>query len=384
MFGIKHIKFDSTTYVFHYKNGIIEKQGRGLAFFYFAPNSSIVAIPMASNDLPFIFNESTTDYQTVNIQGQISYKITDPKILADVLNFTVDKKGQYQKNDLEKLNQRIINEAQTATSSFIHEIKLKDAIRSAKAIERRILEGLKSSPAVAMLGIEILGANILAIQATPEMARALETETRERLQQEADQAIYERRNFAVEQERKIKESELNTEIAVEEKQKQIAEKKMESEVQKAENERKLREMKLAADITIENQKTENERKLREMRLAADIAIENQKAEHERELREMKVAADIAVENQRKELIEQKTANDKREAETRGYVIDATLKPYKDIDWRTLTALNNNPDPKFNIALAFRQLAENADKIGNLNISPELLQSILNDRHGRKE
>jgi len=362
MFGIKHIKFDSTTYVFHYKNGIIEKQGRGLAFFYFAPNSSIVAIPMASNDLPFIFNESTTDYQTVNIQGQISYKITDPKILADVLNFTVDKKGQYQKNDLEKLNQRIINEAQTATSSFIHEIKLKDAIRSAKAIERRILEGLKSSPAVAMLGIEILGANILAIQATPEMARALETETRERLQQEADQAIYERRNFAVEQERKIKESELNTEIAVEEKQKQIAEKKMESEVQKAENERKLREMKLAADI----------------------AIENQKAEHERELREMKVAADIAVENQRKELIEQKTANDKREAETRGYIIDATLKPYKDIDWRTLTALNNNPDPKFNIALAFRQLAENADKIGNLNISPELLQSILNDRHGRKE
>jgi hypothetical protein len=42
-------------------------------------------------------------------------------------------------------------------------------------------------------------------------------------------------------------------------------------------------------------------------------------------------------------------------------------------------LNNNPDPKFNIALAFRQLAENADKIGNLNISPELLESILNER-----
>jgi hypothetical protein len=340
MLGIKHIKFDSMTYVFHYRNGVIGKEGRGLAFFYFAPNSSIVAIPMASNDLPFIFNESTNDYQTVNIQGQISYKIADPKTLADVLNFTVDKKGQYQKNDLEKLNQRIINEAQTATSSFIHEIKLKDAIRSAKAIERQILEGLKSSPAVAMVGIEILGANILAIQATPEMARALETETRERLQQEADQAIYERRNFAVEQERKIKESELNTEIAVEEKQKQIAEKKMESEVQKAENERKLREM--------------------------------------------KVAADIAVENQRQQLIEQKTVNDRKEAETQGYVIETTLKPYKDMDWKTLTALNNNPDPKFNISLAFRQLAENADKIGNLNISPELLQAILNDKRSGKE
>ena len=49
----------------------------------------------------------------------------------------------------------------------------------------------------------------------------------EALQQEADEAIYARRKFAVEQERTIKETELNTEVAVEEKQKQIAQKKME-------------------------------------------------------------------------------------------------------------------------------------------------------------
>lgn len=339
MLGIKHIKFDSMTYVLHFKNGKIKREGRGLSFFYFVPNSSIAAIPMGSNDLPFIFNESTNDYQTVNIQGQISYQISNPKTLADILDFTVNDNGQYKKNDIEKLNQRIINEAQTATSSFIHEIKLKDAIRSAKSIEEKILEGLRSSQAIAMLGIDILGANILGVQATPEMARALETETREKLQQEADQAIYERRNFAVEQERKIKESELNTEIAVEEKQKQIAEKKMEAEVQKADNDRKLREMKLAADI--------------------------------------------ALENQRKQLIEQKTANDKKEAETQGYVIETTLKPYKDIDWKTLTALQNNQDPKFNISLAFRELSENAAKIGNLNISPELLDTLLNGKSDSK-
>lgn len=335
MFGFKHIKFDAMTYVLHFKNGTISKEGRGLSFFYFSPNSSIVAIPMGSNDLPFIFNESTNDYQTVTIQGQISYKITNPKTLSDVLDFTVQDNGQYKKNDIEKLNQRLINEAQTATSSFIHGIKLKDAIRSAKTIEESIIEGLKNSTAINMLGIEILGANILAISATPEMARALETETREKLQQEADQAIYERRNFAVEQERKIKETELNTEIAIEEKQKQITEKKMESEVIKAENDRKLREMKLEADIS--------------------------------------------VENQRKLLIEEKTENDKIEAETQGYVIEATLKPYKNIDWKILTALNNNPDPKFNISLAFRELAENADKIGTLNISPDLLDSLLNEK-----
>lgn len=82
------------------------------------------------------------------------------------------------------------------------------------------------------------------------------------------------------------------------------------------------------------------------------------------------------------MIDQKTANDKKEAETQGFVIETTLKPYKDVDWKTLTALNNNPDPRFNIALAFRQMAENADRIGNLNISPELLDSILNDKAKR--
>ncbi len=339
MLGIKHIRFDSMTYVLHYKNGKVSKEGRGLSFFYFAPSSSIVAIPMGSNDLPFIFNENTNDYQTVTIQGQISYKIADPKTLADTLDFTLNDNGQYKKNDIEKLNQRIINEAQTATTAFIQSIKLKDAIRSAKSIEERIREGLTSSHPISMLGIDILGANILAISATPEMSRALETETREKLQQEADQAIYERRNFAVEQERKIRESELNTEIAVEEKQKQIAEKRMETEIQRSDNERKLREMQLEADIS--------------------------------------------VETQRKMLIEQKTLNDKTEADTQGYVLEAMLNPYKNMDWKTLTALQQNSDPRFNMALAFRLLAENAEKIGNLNISPDLLDSLLhrsNDEH----
>lgn len=339
MFGINFIKFDSMTYVIKFKNGHVAKEGRGLSFFYYAPSTSISAVPIGSNNLPFIFSETTRDYQTVTIQGQITYKIGNPKQLADVLDFTVNANGIYKKDDTEKLNQTIVNEAQTATSSFIHQLGLKEAIRAAKIIEAKITEGLSNSQAIKLLGIEILSINILAIKANPEMARALETETRESLQQEADQAIYARRNFAVEQERKIKESELNTEIAIKEKNKQIAEKQAEIEVQKAESDSKLREM--------------------------------------------KVQADIAIENQRKVLLEQKTANQKKEADAQGYVLDTTLKPYKEIDWKILTALNNNPDPKFNISLAFRELADNAGKIGNLNISPELLDTLLNDKKEKK-
>jgi len=335
MFGIKYIKFDSMTHVIHYKNGKIKKEGKGLSFFYTSFNSSIVAIPIGSNDVQFIFNESTNDFQQISIQGQITYKIDNPKQLAEMLDFTVDSDGDYNNEDDEKLQQRLINEAQTATSSFIQSLILKEAIVNAKNIEVKIFEGLSESEAVKMLGIRVLGVNVIAVKPSPEMSKALETTTREALQQEADEAIYERRNFAVEQERKIKESELNTQIAVEEKKKQITEKKNESEIIKAENDRKLREM--------------------------------------------KIEADVSVEEQIKKLIELKTENQKKEADSEKYRLEATLIPYKEMDWKTLMAINSQGNSaKLNVAIAFRELAENAENIKNLNISPNLLNSLIEE------
>lgn len=323
-------------YVIHYQNGKIKNEGRGLTFFYFAPNSSIVSLPLQSSDTQFVFNEITKDYQEVTLQGQITYKIQNPKQLAETLDFTVNSKKQYLKNDYEKIQLRIINEAQAASSSIIQKLSLKEALRNLTEIEEEIFNNLKGSKAVQMLGLEILGVNVLGVSATPEMARALEAQTRESLQKEADQAIYERRNFAVEQERIIKESELNTEIAVEEKQKQIVEKKMETDVVKQENEQTLREMQISSDITLEQQ--------------------------------------------RKELITIQETNDIREADVKEYVLKASLNPYKELDWKTLMAISNSGNnAENNIALAFRELAENADKIGNLNISPELLNGIIQNQ-----
>jgi len=320
-------------YVIHYKNGNIKKEGRGLSFFYFSPNSSIVSIPVPSNDFQFVFNETTKDYQEVTLQGQITYKIDNPKQIAETLDFTVNKKKQYLKNDYEKIQQRIINEAQTASASIIQQLNLKQALRQLEEIEKEIFTSVQKSKTVQMLGLEVLSVNILGVTPNPEMARALEAQTRESLQKEADQAVYERRNFAVEQERIIKESELNTEIAVEEKQKQIVEKKMETDVVKQENVQKLKEMEMASSISLEEQK--------------------------------------------KEFIDIQVTNEKKEADIKEYVLNANLKPYKELDWKTLMAISNNGNnPSNNIALAFRELAENADKIGNLNISPELLDSIV--------
>lgn len=336
MLGINYIKFDSMNYVIHYKNGKIKKEGKGLSFFYFSPNSSIVSIPVQSNDFQFVFNETTKDYQEVTLQGQVTYKIDNPKQLAETLDFNVNKKKQYLKNDYEKIQQRIINEAQTASSSILQGLTLKEALRKLQDIENGIFSNVQQSKTVQMLGLEILSVNVLGVTPNPEMARALEAQTRESLQKEADQAIYERRNFAVEQERIIKESELSTEIAIEEKHKQIVEKKMETDVVKQQNEQKLKEMEMTSNISLEEQK--------------------------------------------KELIDIQVTNEKKEADVKEYVLNANLKPYKELDWKTLMAISNDGNsPSNNIALAFRELAENADKIGNLNITPELLDSIVKSK-----
>jgi len=339
MFGLKFIKFDSMTYAIHYKNGAIKREGKGLSFYYYSPKSSITAIPLGSKDIQFIFNETTKDFQTITIQGQITYKIENPTQLADSLDFTLDRGHRYKEDNFEKLNQRLNNEAQTSTSSFIQGLNLKEALRSAKIISQNISQGLTSSNSAKILGVQVLSVDVLAVKPTPEMAKALETETRESLQKEADQAIYERRNFAVEQERRIKESELNTEIAVEEKRKQINEKQAEIMVKEAENDRKLREMKVSADVAVEEQKTK--------------------------------------------LIEMQVENDKKLADSKGYELEKTLKPYKEMDWKTLMALNSGSVSALdNIGFAFRELAENADKIGTLNITPDLLETVI-DSHNKQ-
>ena len=96
MFGIRFVKFPPTTYVLQYRSGKIVRQGAGLSFFYFAPNSVLVRVPVASADVPFVFNEVTADFQDAAIQGELTYRVNDPKRVASLLDFSVDASGRYR------------------------------------------------------------------------------------------------------------------------------------------------------------------------------------------------------------------------------------------------------------------------------------------------
>jgi regulator of protease activity HflC (stomatin/prohibitin superfamily) len=341
MIGIKFIKVQPTTYVLQYRRGKIMREGVGMSFFYYAPTTSLVAIPVGSTDVPFIFEEPTADYQTVTLQGQVSYRVVDAKKLAGLMNFTLAPNGRdYVSEDPEKLSQRVINLVHVLARAELEKLPLRNAIRAAAEIVHQVKTQLTSSNEVASLGVEVLGLSLLAIKPTPETARALEAETREQLLKEADEAIYARRNAAVEGERAIKENELNTEIAVENKKRQI----------------------------------------RETQMDAERAVQEKRHQLER----ADLDARTGLEGKRKELVALAALNAKAEADTRAYGISTTMQALGAADARILQALaSSGMKPEQLIAFAFQELAGKAEKIGQLNISPDLLRELLDRQPAHK-
>ena len=65
MFGLRFIKVPPTTHLLQYADGRVRREGAGLSFFYYAPTTTLVAVPLASKDVPFIFSDITADFQEV-------------------------------------------------------------------------------------------------------------------------------------------------------------------------------------------------------------------------------------------------------------------------------------------------------------------------------
>lgn len=345
-----YIKFSPNDYVIRYRNGKIVKQGKGLSFFFFERNTSAVAIPVSHNDADFIFEEITNDYQTVSVQGQLTYKIADYAKIANALDFTVNLKNKcHNSNPIDKLSKRIINIAQVLVKSKIGTTTLTDAIQFSQALAENVLSELKNNSEIADLGVAISGFSILKIAANIETSRALEAKTREEILKQSDDALYERRNSSIEQERKVKENELNTELSIEQKKKIIKE----------------------SEIATKKMILEKENELSKM-----------KTENENEIVRIKMENEAIVEQKRKELADIKLENAKKEADADAYRVAAVIEAYTKLSPDVLVALSTmNMDPEKLIAQAFNQLAGNSQKIGQLNITPDLLESVMNKGNG---
>lgn len=297
MFGISYFKGQPSDYIIRYSGSRQTQAGQGLSFFYFRYNTLIVAVPTQSIDCPFVFAETSRDYQVVSVQGQLTYRITDPQRAATLLNLSIEPRtGAYKSEDLRVLGQRIVNTLQIAAHEEIEKRTLEECVRDAQAISAAVAQRLETDPTVESFGVSVLGVFILAVKPTPEISKALEAEFREQLLRRADEAIMARRAAAVDDERKIREKELES--------------------------------------------------------------------------------DSALEKGRSQLIALQGENMLREAENRGKAVEVESASKARALSQELAALGSI-DPKLLLAESMRVLGLNADKVGQLNITSEILASLLN-------
>ena len=84
-----------------------------------------------------------------------------------------------------------------------------------------IRDGLGGEADLSAMGLSIVSVRVSTVQPDSEMEKALQTPTREQIQQQADQATFARRALAVEKERAIAENELQNRIELSRRQAQL-------------------------------------------------------------------------------------------------------------------------------------------------------------------
>lgn len=211
---VRHLRAETSSFVLRYKKGKLMAGGRALGFWFMPLSTSIAEVPIDDQELAFLFHARTADFQDASVQGAVAYRVREPQLLAERVDFSIDlRQGRWLKQPLESLAQLVTQLAQQLALSWVAEQDLRTVLTAGPAsLRERIEQGLLADSTLRELGLDISTVRIADVAPTPELGRALEAPMRERIQQESDEAGFQRRAMAVEKERAIQENELQNQI----------------------------------------------------------------------------------------------------------------------------------------------------------------------------
>jgi regulator of protease activity HflC (stomatin/prohibitin superfamily) len=316
---LRHLRSQPTTYVRHQRRGRVAHEGPGASFWFRPMTAALSEVPVDDREQPLLFHGRTLDFQDVTVQATVTYRVVDPAVAATRIDFGIDPvRGRWTASPLEQLGGLLTELAQQHALDLLAHMPLRQALAEGlTTVRERVAEGLAGDVRLVETGIGVLDVRVVAVRAEPEVERALQTPTREAVQQDADRATYERRAEAVNRERAIAENELQNQIELARREEQLV-------AQRGQNERRRAEEQAAAG-----------------RIQAEAQAEHQRL----------VAAGQADTN---------TLVGTADAEVEA----AKLAAYRDVDSSVL------------LALAARDLAANLPSIGTLSLTPDLLTPVL--------
>ena len=278
---VRHLRAEPTSWVAFFKNGRRKRSERGLAFWFAPLGASIVEVPLDDRELPFLLAGRSADFQDVHVNGVVTFRVAEPELLASRVDFSINTRtGRYTSEPLDKLAVVVKELAQELAGSFVARAPLRALLdQGADVIRDEIQRGLVAAPSLSSLGLEIVATRVASVKPTAEMEKALQMPTRERIQQEADEATFARRALAVDKERAIAENELANQIELARREEQLI-------GQRGQNEKKR--------ITDEsaNKRIEAEAAARNIRLNAEAQAESIKVLEEARVRAERERMDI--------------------------------------------------------------------------------------------
>jgi regulator of protease activity HflC (stomatin/prohibitin superfamily) len=328
--GWRHLRSTPTAHIRHHRDGKLVHDGPGIGFWFRPLSAALSEVPVEDRELAMTFRARTADFQDVSVQATVTYRIGDPALAAARLDFSVDPDtGAWRGAPLEQLGTLLTETAQQHALDVLARTPLSAAlVDGVAAVRNRIVAGLGAEPRLPATGIEVVAVRVMAVRPEAEVERALRTPARERIQQEADRATYERRAVAVERERAIAENELASQIELARREERLVE-------QRGANARRDAEEGAAADQVRARAEAARTVKLAEAEAARSVALARAEAQAAREVGEARAEAQAAW-----------------------------LRVHGDVDVATLHALTGT------------RLAENLPHIDSVTVSPDVLTGLL--------
>jgi regulator of protease activity HflC (stomatin/prohibitin superfamily) len=249
---IKTLRADASSFVQHFRNGRRVRAGRGLAFWFMPDGASITEIPVDDRQMTFTLKGQSADFQELTVQGTVVWRVSDPQVLGDRVDFTIDlEKGRLTGQPIDQINTVIGGLVRQFAYSHLKQQGVRDLLKAGIApLQELVSKALAGETTLGKMGLEIVGINIANLAPTSELARALQAPTFESLQQQADEASFARRALAVDKERAIAENELNNQIELASRQKDLIQREAANARSKVEAEVENKKINAEADAAM--------------------------------------------------------------------------------------------------------------------------------------
>jgi len=372
----KHLRSESNMHVRRFRKGRLVKSGKGLAFWFIPMRTSIAEVPTDDRELQFIFQGRSRDFQEATIQGELIYRVTDPDCLAERIDFSIDlNSGLHRNAPLEQLASLFTNTVRKHATRYIASKDIRQLIVDGpENILIAIEQGFAAENVFAEMGLDVVSLGINEISPVAELEKALQIPTRESIQQNADEATFQRRALAVEKERAIAENELQSQIELAVREENLISQQGTNERRRVEEEATAEETSVKA--LIERERIQSEAVALTARLDAESESERQRITSQSDSEAQRLAADTRAQTRRTLgaaeaetiLIEGKAEAEKVEAI--GLAEAAGEKERMSV-YETLPA-------NVVFALALQEVAGKLEKIEHINITPDVLSTNLAD------